>query len=138
MDKSSLHAFLSQHCYAVISSISATGHPQSALVGIAVTQKLEVIFDTLKSSRKYANLIAHPTCSLVIGWSNEKTLQLEGEAFEPSVSDRDLYQQIYLNAWPDGRARSTSPNLAYIVVRPRWIRYSDYAASPPVIEELSL
>jgi Pyridoxamine 5'-phosphate oxidase len=68
MDKSTIHSFLLQHRYAVISSLSANNTPQSALIGIAVSANLEIIFDTLKSSRKYPNLIANPNCSLVIGW----------------------------------------------------------------------
>jgi hypothetical protein len=30
------------------------------------------------------------------------------------------------------------PDIAYFVVRPRWIRYSDYYQTPPVIEEATL
>jgi hypothetical protein len=28
------------------------------------------------------------------------------------------------------------PGIAYFVVRPRWIRYSDFAQKPPRIEEM--
>jgi hypothetical protein len=44
MNKSSLHAFMAEHRYGVVSSISAAGTPQSALVGVAVTDQLEIIF----------------------------------------------------------------------------------------------
>jgi hypothetical protein len=47
---------MAEHRYGVVSSISSTGAPQSALVGIAVTDQLEIIFDTLRSTRKYENL----------------------------------------------------------------------------------
>jgi hypothetical protein len=53
--------------YGVVSSLAADGEPHSALVGIAVSPALEIIFDTVKSSRKYGNLIAHPACSFVGG-----------------------------------------------------------------------
>jgi pyridoxine/pyridoxamine 5'-phosphate oxidase len=137
MDKAALHAFIAQHRYGVISSISPNGNPQSALVGIAVTPGLEIIFDTLKASRKYPNLRAHPVCSFVIGWAGEQTVQFEGIAFEPDASDLERYRQTYFSAWPDGPARSNWPGIAYLVVRPRWIRYSDYALSPPLVAELS-
>lgn len=57
MSHADFHSFLTQHRYAVVSSLSAHGTPQSALVGIAVTPELEIVFDTVKSSRKYPNLI---------------------------------------------------------------------------------
>ena len=30
------------------------------------------------------------------------------------------------------------PGIAYFVVRPRWIRYSDYDQKPPIIEEVAI
>jgi pyridoxine/pyridoxamine 5'-phosphate oxidase len=137
MDRIALHNFLAHHRYGVVSSISPQGVPQSALVGIAVTPNLEIVFDTLKSSRKYPNLIAQPACSFVIGWEGEQTVQLEGHAIEPKPSDLKPYQDTYFKAWPDGPARTNWPNIAYFVVRPRWIRYSDYAQSPALIEEFT-
>lgn len=137
MDQTSIYDFLRRNRYAVVSSLSGTGTPQSALVGIAVTPALEIVFDTLKTSRKYPNLIQRPSCSLVIGWEGERTLQYEGTAFEPRPPELERYQQIYFAAWPDGPERMTWPHIAWLVVRPRWIRFSDYAQSPPLIEEVT-
>jgi hypothetical protein len=135
MDPQTLYSFLLQHRYGVVSSLAANGTPQSALVGIAVTPQLEIIFDTVKSSRKYPNLIARPVCSFVIGWSGEQTVQFEGLAAEPKGPDLDRCQKIYFSAWPDGPSRINWPGIAYFVVRPRWIRYSDYNQTPPLIDE---
>lgn len=71
MDRIALHSFMVRHRYGVASSISEDGTPQSALVGIAISPDLEIIFDTVKSSRKYPNLIARPNCSFVVGWAGE-------------------------------------------------------------------
>src|SRR6201986_4219771 len=60
MDKHALHAFMSRSRYGVGASLADDGRPQSALVGVAITPELEIIFDTVKTSRKYGNLIAHP------------------------------------------------------------------------------
>src|SRR5439155_10480520 len=51
-------------------------------VGIAVTSELEIVFDTVKTTRKHPNLMARPQCSFVIGWTGEQTVQYEGEAQE--------------------------------------------------------
>jgi hypothetical protein len=130
------YAFIKRHKYGVVSSISKGDKPQSALVGIAVTPEVEIVFDTLKSARKYQNLVERPHCSLVIGWEAEQTLQLEGVAFEPEGAELRRYQEVYFSAWPDGRARMDWSGIAYFVVRPSWIRYSDYGRTPPWIEEV--
>jgi Pyridoxamine 5'-phosphate oxidase len=57
MDRAAIHAFISRQRYAVVSSTATNGTPQSALVGIASTSRLEIIFDTVKSFRKYPNLV---------------------------------------------------------------------------------
>ncbi|HEY2040377.1 MAG TPA: pyridoxamine 5'-phosphate oxidase family protein [Edaphobacter sp.] len=128
---------MKQFRYGVVSSMSEDGNPQSALVGIAVTQEFEIVFDTLNSSRKYRNLIGRPFCSLVVGWDGEQTVQYEGIATEFKGQDLKRYQEAYFAVWPDGVVHASWPGIAYFVVRPRWIRYSDYDQRPPLIEEFA-
>lgn len=135
MTKAELFEFMSAHKLAVLGSIGPQGESQSALMGIAVTHELEVIFDTLDTSRKYWNLTNDPRASLVIGWEGEKTVQFEGEAFVPEGEELDRYKKVYFAAWPDGPVRQSWPGIAYFVVRPQWIRYSDFDQRPPLIEE---
>ena len=137
MDQAVLYAFIHRHRYAIVSSVSDAGAPQSALVGIAVTNELAIIFDTLRATRKYRNLIARPACSAVIGLG-EQTLQLDGAAYEPQGDELPRYREIYFSAWPDGRERLDWPDLTHLVIRPSWIRYSDYDASPPIIYETQI
>jgi hypothetical protein len=138
MDQAALYTHLRQQRYGVVSSLSGAGTPQSALVGIAVTPELEIVFDMLRSSRKFANLTARPACSFVIGgWSGEQTAQYEGSAFEPSGVERTRYQEIYFEVWPGGRERMQSPGITHLVVRPSWIRYSDFEQRPPLIQEFT-
>ena len=136
MNIAALHSFMARFRYGVLSSVSNAGTPQSALVGIATTPELEIVFDTVKSSRKYSNLIARPACSFVVGgWEWEQTVQFEGLAIEPTGDELRRYQQAYFAAWPDGPERLIWPGIAYFVVRPRWIRFSDFDQNPPLIEE---
>ena len=60
MNDAELLSYLRSHRYAVESSVSPNGAPQSALVGIAISERLEIIFDALASNRKVANLKANP------------------------------------------------------------------------------
>ena len=135
MTETDIYEYLRKRKLGVLGSIGPDNHPQSALVGIAVTEALEIIFDTVKSSRKYGNLIARPSCSFVIGWEGEQTVQYEGEAQELSGNELERLQRIYFEVWPDCRSHLTWPDIAYFVVRPRWIRYSDYDQSPPLVQE---
>ena len=135
MNSADLHHFIAQYKYGVLGTIGESGTPQAALVGIAVTERLEIVFDTVKSSRKYPNLVARPACSFSIGWEGEQTVQYEGEAEELAGAELDAYLKIYFQAWPDGPARMSWPGIVHFVVRPRWIRYSDFDQRPPVIQE---
>jgi hypothetical protein len=63
-----------------VSTVTDTGQPQSALLGMAVTQQLEIIFDTVNSSRKHPNLKKHPRVAWVLGCTTEVTVQYEGVA----------------------------------------------------------
>lgn len=137
MDAAAIYSFIAGCRYAVVSSISGNGTPQAALVGIAVTPQLEIIFDTVNTSRKYKNLIERPSCSFVVGWSGEQTVQYEGIASELRADELKRLQGIYFAAWPDGPARMKWPAIAYFVVRPRWIRYSDFERNPALIEEIT-
>jgi general stress protein 26 len=138
MDRRDIYNFLKSHRYGVVSSVSADGLPQSALVGIAITPNLDIVFDTLKSSRKYPNLLRNPRCSFVIGWTGEQTLQLEGVAEEPSGDELARLQAAYFEAWPDAPARMQWHDIAYLVVHPIWLRYSDYAQTPPFAMEAAV
>jgi hypothetical protein len=137
MTEADVYEFLRQFKLGVLGSIGRGGAPQSALVGFAVTPELELVFDTVKSTRKYPNLVADPRCSFVIGWSGEQTVQYEGQAQELAPPDLERYQEIYFAAWPDGPDRLSWPGIVYFLVRPSWVRFSDFKENPPFIQEFT-
>ncbi len=65
------------------------------------------------------------------------TVQLDGSTFQPEAADLARYQAVYFTAWPDRRDRLRWPGIAYLVVRPTLIRYSDFDQRPPVISEFT-
>ena len=123
--------------FLIVSSVNESGAPEAALMGFALTQANEVVFDTLTSSRKAVNLSRNPATALVIGWDDNISLQIEGEARRPVGDDLASAKAAYFRQWPDGRARETWPDIAYVVVQPKWIRYSNYSGAP-VVEEFRL
>jgi pyridoxine/pyridoxamine 5'-phosphate oxidase len=137
MTKADIYEFMSKQKLGVLGTLSSGGIPQSALVGIAVTPELEIIFDTVKSSRKFQNLMSNPECSFVVGWAGEVTIQYEGQAGQPKGVALARYQQAYFARWPECRSHLSWPGITYFVVRPRWIRYSDFDQNPPFIEEFT-
>jgi hypothetical protein len=126
MQLEQLHRFIHARKLAVLSTIAPNGDPQSALVGIAVSSQLQIVFDTLKSTRKYINLKACPRISFVIGWDAEITVQYEGIAIEPEGEALQHAQDIYFRTWPDGIERKQWPGITWFLVNPTWIRYSDF------------
>jgi hypothetical protein len=66
---------------------------------------------------------------------DERRVQYEGVADEPSGDELEQLKTVYYGVYPNGPDRLSWPGLIYVRVRPRWIRYSDYSLSPPLIVE---
>jgi pyridoxine/pyridoxamine 5'-phosphate oxidase len=134
--KRTILEYLRAHRLAVVSSLSASGGPQSALVGVAVTDALEIVFDTISTSRKHANLAADPRAAVTFSGPGEQTLQYEGRAIGVDLDDEvdRHYRETYYAAWPECRPHRAWPNIAYWRIVPAWIRYSDYDRGPLFIE----
>lgn len=138
LDRAAVFQFLYSCNLGVVSTLAADGAPQSALVGIAVTPELEIIFDTVEKSRKFGNLMRDSRASLAVGWQGETTVQYEGTARRISSTELGPYHEEYFKKFPDGPARLKWEGIAFFVITPRWIRYSDYNQSPPEIAEFKL
>jgi len=106
-------------------------------MGIAVTPRFEVVFDTLNTTRKYQNLRRNPKVALVIGCTSGTSLQYEGLAEQLTGEGLEAYLEIYFAAFPDGRERRIWTGMTYFVVRPTWLRYCEYGPQPPLILEFS-
>ncbi len=137
MELPDLVAFLREHELAIQASIDAARGPQAAVVGFAVTDGAELVFDTLSSTRKCHNLRQDPRIALVIGWDDERTVQYEGIADEPTGAELSRLKQLYFARFPEGRIREHWPGITYFRVRPRWVRFSDFSGAAPKLEELN-
>jgi pyridoxine/pyridoxamine 5'-phosphate oxidase len=137
MTRADLVAVLRNYTLAIQASVAPPGAPQAAVVGFAVTDTLEIIFDTVATSRKYRNLRDDPRVALVIGWEDEITVQIEGVADVPVGDELERMRACYFVAYPDGRERLAWPGITHFRVRPTWLRYSDFTQNPPRIVELS-
>ena len=140
MKKSELLAILRTQKWAVACTACDGGVPESALVGIAVTDALEIIFDTSRHSRKVANLERNSGISFVIGgWvdGDEQTVQFEGHADLPQGEVLRSLKEVYFAVFPEGRERDAKPETVYVRATPRWVRYSSFNQLPPVVQEFN-
>lgn len=141
MTTSDLLRFMRTQRLAVEASCAADGGVQAAVVGIAVTDAFELVFDTLGSSRKARNLRNSPRAAFVLGGysaNDERTVQFEGLADEPVGAELERIKSTYFDAWPDGPGRASWPGITYFRVRPTWIRFSDFGCAPPRIIEFTV
>jgi hypothetical protein len=136
MTRAELVQFLRRYKLAVQASTSPGGAPQAAVVGFAVSDALELVFDTLENTRKYLNLRADPRIALVIGWDDAISVQLEGLADFPEGAELERLRRVYFGPYPDGRDRLAWPGITHVRVRPTWVRFSDFTVDPPRIIEL--
>jgi PPOX class probable F420-dependent enzyme len=132
MDRDALVPFARARGLAVLATTSADGRPQAAVVGIAITDDGDIVFDTTRTSRKFANLTRQPRVALVIGfdWADEQTVQIEGAAAE--IPQDNPAVAAYYEQFPTGRERAAWPDIAYVRIHPDWGRYSDYRRKPSV------
>jgi general stress protein 26 len=122
-----LYDFISKHRYAVLSTVNKNNCAEAALVGFAVTDDLNIIFDTSSTSRKYQNLLSNSSIAFVIGWENEQTIQYEGVAKIPVKDELEKLLETYFKVFPDGKERRKKmKDIIYFCVQPTWIRFSDY------------
>ncbi|QIP85935.1 hypothetical protein GLX30_20005 [Streptomyces sp. Tu 2975] len=137
MKRDELVWFLRRNRLAVQASAAPDGSPQAAVVGFAVSDDLEIVFDTVRTTRKSLNLRADPRIALVIGWDDAITVQIEGLADFPAGAELTRLQECYFRVYPDGRDRLSWPGITHVRVRPTWVRYSDFTQEPPHVVEVS-
>jgi len=137
MTRAELVRFLRRYRLAVEASVAADGSPQAAVVGFGVSDACEIVFDTLTTSRKYANLAADPRIALVIGWDHEMTAQIQGLVDFPTGAELARVREVYFAAYPDGRDRLAWPGITHARARPTWVRFSNFTKVTPLIVEMT-
>lgn len=136
--KEKVSEFLKQYKVCVLSTIriDKTG-PESAVVGFAEKENLELIIGTSNTSRKYRNLQENPNISLVVGWdSTTGSIQYEGIAQEIPIERSQEYAAILVQKNPESEKFVHQKDERYFIIKPTWIRFLDTTANPPKVHEL--
>ena len=131
MDKKKfLYAYVNKRMLAVLATIGPDQVPEAAVMEFGQTENLELIFDTLNTTRKYANLKQNPKIAFVIGWEEGTTVQYEGVAKELEGVELATYKKIMFAKNPAFAKWENLPGMTYFKVTPKWIRYSALNQSP--------
>jgi len=120
---------------AVLSTLSAHGWPQSAVVGFSAHKGCVLVMGTSSLSRKFHNLERDPHVSVVVGWDQGKTVQFEGIARILSKEEEGQWTEQHYKIRPEALKYNSDPNERHFIVRPTWIRYTDLTKSPWEIHE---
>jgi PPOX class probable F420-dependent enzyme len=134
MKRAELLEFLRRHKLGVLSTVTPSGEPEAAVVGVAFTDDLEIVFDTLETTRKAVNLRRSPKIAFVVGWDQEITVQIEGVADAPQGAELERLKEAYFLVYPDGRERQLWEGITYFRVRLHWARYSDFNTGGNIVE----
>ena len=138
MDRRQVIEFIRAHKLAVEATLQRDNKGvQAAVVGVVVNDDLELFFDTLDTTRKLRNIVADPRIAFVF-FDDMRTVQYEGVADFPQGPELENFYRRYIDAFPDGVERRAQPGIAYVIVRPRWVRASDYSTTPPTITHFDL
>ncbi len=130
-----IREFLSRQHHGVLATVEADGSPHAAVVGLATREDGSLVFDTLDTTRKAANLRRDARAAVTV-YEGARTVQLHATVLEPVGALRDDAVAAYLQVFPDGHQRLEWPGLTHFVLCPTWVRYSDFDQQPPLVIEL--
>lgn len=126
-------AFVRRARRGVLATVDPAGHPEAALLGLAVDDDATLLLDCPTTSRKMTNLAANPRVALVIGWADDVSIQVEGVAEVLTGARRRPAAEVYLGQFPGARVLDEA--FALVRVTPRWLRYYDARPRPAVVFE---
>lgn len=139
LSRAEAYEFLTRQNLGVISTVSDQDTPEAALINYGVTEHLELVFETFQTSRKYRNICRNPHVAMVMGLGKEcLTCQYEGVVSCPTEAALPGLLDIYFAARPEGLGHRGWPDLVYLLVRPTWIRISNYDLMNWKVRELDL
>lgn len=121
-----IYNFLKNEKFASLATYDGiSGYPEVAVMAFTETERLEIIFGTFKTTRKYKNL---QTCEFVAFafFNGDITVQYEGKARE--IIDEIEIERIsvlHTKKHPGSVFYKENKNERYFIVNPKWIRFSN-------------
>ncbi len=96
------------------------------------------VFGTSDQSRKFANLTRDPSVAIVVTDGIEREVQLEGTARVTTPEEAVACAKRHAEKNPGSAKFLDDPHQRYIIVTPRWIRYTGPEVYPEESREIEL
>ena len=124
----------------VLATATKIGQPHLSIMRYVIRQDLEVILSTHEGSRKWKNLQENPNVALAFGTTfDELYIQMAGTAqFVIRYGKLEKEVQEYFSENKLREEFSDDPNIVYLVVKPRWVRITDFSVQPRKVDEINL
>lgn len=132
--KDDVLAFLTQHERCVMSTVTADGLPESAMVGFSEAEDLSLLIGTSNKSRKYQNLQQNKNVAIVIGFDADATVQYEGVARELDAAEVADRLELHLKKLPGAKDYIAESDQVWLLVTPTWVRLLEH--DPPQLREM--
>lgn len=138
--KNKIFEFIEKQTLTVIATVDKAGNkPESAVIGFAENEKLELFFGTSIKTRKYKNIQENKNVSFVIGWDGRVgTVQYEGVVEELVGEVAKEAAALLVKKNPYSAKFAQDPDHRYFKVTPRWVRIFNTSVSPNETHEISL
>ena len=125
-----LYQFMQRQKLAVMASVNTESWPEAAVVGMVVTEDLEIFCSTFRTSRKFENIKNNPRVALAIGWEDGKTVQYEGNAVDVTDDESSELLKSRLASIPSIAKYLERDHQIFYKINPKWIRFSDLSVDP--------
>ncbi len=137
MNKNDIYEFLKSRDLCILSTISGN-KPQSALMGFGVSEDLDFVFGTSNKSRKYKNILDNNDVSIVVGFTDGKTIQCEGVVELLEGDELNKYKDVYFTLRPSVKKYESLPDQVYFKVKLNWLRYTNVTKHPWDVIEINI
>ncbi len=126
-DKNSVLEYLKTKELCVLSTVTADGKSESAVMAFTIKDDFTILMNSEASSRKVQNILENNQVSIVIGGLNgDPSIQIDASARIADNQQAKDAKEFMLQKNPD-LANYFSETGKFIVVIPVWLRYSDFS-----------
>ena len=135
-----LFRFLREGRVSVLSTCTSKAEPHSSVMHYSCTAELPALFfSTDDRSAKARNCRENPRGSVALGWSEVDwvTVQMRGALRALGLpAEIEAAKAAHYAVPPNARQFENDPHTIFLKFEPDWVRFSDLAAAPPIIEEM--
>ena len=137
-----LFRFLREGRVSVLSTCTSKGEPHSSVMHYSCAADLPALyFSADDRSAKAGDCRENTRASVALGWSEVDwvTVQMRGALRALTRPDAvKSAKAAHYAVHPNARQFENDPHTLFLLFEPDWVRFSDLAASPPLVEEMTL